>query len=218
MDSSQQRTTTTPFEAVVVTGIAFGLFIFASLRAVADNFPTTPFSDGSLLGLAVTELFLAASALTFLYRRGYAISTLMPAPSLRGTAIGFVLYFIAGIVGNLLAAPFAAALPEQPIEAMMSEAKVTPVAVVTLAMVNGTFEEVFLLGFLLRGLRTYGTSIALGTMLLVRMLYHLYQGPLGPLWVAGFGLAFALYYMRYAQLWPPIFAHILWDIVPFMDA
>jgi membrane protease YdiL (CAAX protease family) len=54
-------------------------------------------------------------------------------------------------------------------------------------------------------------------MLLVRVLYHLYQGPVGAVWVLAIGLVFGLYFMRTNQLWPPVFAHILWDIVPFLS-
>jgi membrane protease YdiL (CAAX protease family) len=112
--------------------------------------------------------------------------------------------------------PFAAA-PEQPIARMMDGATVTMPTIVLFAMVNGTYEEVFLLGFLMRGLRHFGLSIALGVMLLVRVLYHLYQGPLGALWVLGVGVVFGLYFARTNRLWPLVFAHILWDIVPFLS-
>ena len=85
-----------------------------------------------------------------------------------------------------------------------------------MALVNGAFEEVFLLGFLARALRGFGLAIALGVPTLVRVSYHLYQGPLGALWVFAVGLVFALYYARTVQLWPPVFAHVLWDIIPFV--
>ncbi len=99
----------------------------------------------------------------------------------------------------------------------MFNAQVTLPSLIAAAMVNGTFEEVFLLGFLARGLRGFGLSIALGVPLLVRALCHMYQGPLGVLWVLGFGLILALYYVRWGQLWPPVLAHILWDIVPLIQ-
>ena len=99
---------------------------------------------------------------------------------------------------------------------MTREATLTLPANVLMAMVNGTYEEVFLLGFLVRGLRGWGLSSALGTMLLVRVMYHLYQGPIGALWVFGIGLTFGIYYVRSGNLWPPVFAHVLWDIVPFV--
>ncbi|MFZ2990482.1 CPBP family intramembrane glutamic endopeptidase, partial [Ideonella sp.] len=89
---------------------------------------------------------------------------------------------------------------------------------VLFAMVNGAFEEIFLLGVLVRGLRAYGLSVAIGVPLLVRVLYHLYQGPLGAVWILAFGLTFTLVYLRTQQLWPLVLAHILWDIVPVYAA
>ena len=85
---------------------------------------------------------------------------------------------------------------------------------ILVALVNGTFEEVFLLGVLVRGLRGFGLSVAMGLPLMVRVLYHLYQGPAGAAWVASFGVLLTLAYVITRQLWPSVFAHILWDIVP----
>jgi len=215
---ARQRTTTTLAEAMAVVGMAFGMSIVISIQAVLANFSSPPFSNASLLWMVVVEVMLAASALIFLHMRGFAISTLLPSPSFKGSAIGVALFLVAWLVAELISAPFAIGQPPQPIEAMIAEAKVTVPVVVLMAMINGTFEEIFLLGFLLRGLRGYGLSVALGVTLLVRLLCHLYQGPVGPIWVMGVGLTFALYYMRSTQLWPPVFAHILWDIVPFVYA
>ena len=83
---------------------------------------------------------------------------------------------------------------------------------VTFSVVNGTFEEVFLLGFLIRGLRDYGLNIAVGTSLFVRFLPHLYQGPLGALSVLIFGLTLTIYFVTSDKLWPPVFCHIITDI------
>jgi membrane protease YdiL (CAAX protease family) len=86
---------------------------------------------------------------------------------------------------------------------------------VAVSIVNGAFEEVFLLGFLLRGLRAYGLSVAIGSSLLIRMLYHVYQGPIGVLSVLGFGVVLSLYYIRGGSLFSVVFAHVLADIIPF---
>lgn len=99
---------------------------------------------------------------------------------------------------------------------MVAEATLTLPLIVAFAIINGTFEEVFLLGVLTRGLRRHGLSLAIGLPLLVRVSYHLYQGPVGAVWILTFGLLFALLYVRTGSLWPPVFAHILWDIVPFV--
>jgi membrane protease YdiL (CAAX protease family) len=79
---------------------------------------------------------------------------------------------------------------------MMAHTSVTAVPVVATALVNGAFEEVFLLGFLARSLRGYGIALAIGISLLVRILYHSYQGPLGMLSVLLFGIVLSVYYMR----------------------
>jgi membrane protease YdiL (CAAX protease family) len=217
---SKPRTTTTIAEAATVTGICFGLFIVTSLNVVASDFRTGTgaFTDNRLLWLIVTELVLAFAALTFLHARRYPVASLMPAPTFHGSAIGLGLFFAAGIVGYVTVTPFQAGQAEQPIAHMVQEAQLSLPVILGTAVVNGTYEEVFLLGFLLRGLRGYGQSIALGVMVLVRLLYHMYQGPLGALWVLSFGIVLGLYYIRSGLLWPPVLAHILWDIVPLAHA
>jgi membrane protease YdiL (CAAX protease family) len=211
-----RRTVTTPGEAAVIMGICFGLSIVISIHAVLADFPSSPFSDNGLMWLAGTDVLLAFAALVVLFLRGYAIGTLLPVPTLKGCLQGVGLFVAAWIAGLVLTLPFANQ-PEQPYVHMIEDARVTVPVIVVMAMVNGAFEEVFLLGFLLRGLRGFGLSIALGAMLLVRVLYHLYQGPVGAVWVLAIGLVFGLYFMRTNQLWPPVFAHILWDIVPFLS-
>jgi len=211
------RSTTTPLEAAVVVTICFGLSIVASLQAVASGFRANgAFTDANLVWLIATEVVLAGAALAFLHMRGFAIASLAPTPTLRGGLAGLALFFGAWLAGWLLVTPFAGGQREQPIEQMMAEASLSMPVIVVMALVNGAFEEVFLLGFLARALRGFGLAIALGVPTLVRVSYHLYQGPLGALWVFAVGMVFATYYARTVQLWPPVFAHVLWDIVPFV--
>ncbi len=212
------RTTTTPVEALVVTAICFGMSIVLSLQAVAAGFPAGSFDDSGFVGLIKLELAMAGAAVLFLALRGYAVSTLLPRPSLRGCGEGLLVYLAASAVAWLLLLPFASAWQEQPIEQMMAQATVSVPTVLALAVVNGTFEEVFLLGFLSRGLRGHGLSVALGVPLLVRVLYHLYQGPAGALAICGFGLVLSVCHARSGRLWPVVFAHMLADVVPFVMA
>jgi membrane protease YdiL (CAAX protease family) len=210
-----KKTTTSPIEAAVIVVICFGMMIVLSLQAVATGFPSTPFSDAGMMWLAGTELVLAMAALLFLGARGFSIGTLLPEPTLWGTLLGALVYGTAWIAGALVTLPFIYAMPEQPYVGMVGNAVLSGPVVVSFAMVNATFEEVFLLGVLVRGLRGFGLSVAVGVPLFVRLLYHLYQGPVGALWVMAFGLVMTLFYVRSGDLWPPVFAHILGDIVPF---
>jgi membrane protease YdiL (CAAX protease family) len=126
------------------------------------------------------------------------------------------LYVIAEFAAWVAVSPFAADFDAQPISFIMEKSSVSMAMVVPMAMVNGMYEEVFLLAFLARGLRRYGTSIALGVSLLVRVLYHLYQGPVGAVSVLAFGGVLSVFYLRTGRLFPVVFAHILADIVPFV--
>lgn len=212
--STQLRTTTTPIEALIVVAICFGWAIAFSTWSVAENFQHGEFNDAALHRIVITEFICTGIALTFLRARGYAVSALYPAPSGIGAAIAVLLYVASVWASWIATLPFAAA--HQPIDDMMATASPSLTAIITMALVNGAFEEVFLLGFLLRGLRAHGLSIALGVSLLVRVLYHLYQGPLGAISVLGFGLVLSLYFVRSGSLFPPVLAHVVADIVPFL--
>jgi len=80
--------------------------------------------------------------------------------------------------------------------------------------VNGIFEELFVAGYIITVLRdTRGTWTAINVSTVVRLLYHLYQGPIGVITIVPMGLLYGFVYARTRQLWPLIFAHILIDII-----
>lgn len=202
-------------DALIVSVICFGLSIFWSVRAVLAGFPDAPFSDSGMVWMLGTELVLALAALTFLRARGFDIASLAPHPTLKDTALGLGVYVASCFLGAVVTSAFVDPQNTEPIERMVTESRLSMPVIIAFALVNATFEEVFLLGVLVRGLRSQGLSIAIGLPLLVRVLYHLYQGPVGAVWILVFGLFFSLFYVRRPVLWPLVFAHVLWDIVPF---
>jgi uncharacterized protein len=209
-----QRSTLTISEATAVTCICFGLFILWSLNAVLSGFPEARFSDAGNAWMIGLEITLAAVALLYLRLRGFDIASLYPSPTVRHSLLGIGLFLLCWLVGAVATSLLPAARQQQMIE--FSTASLSMASIVLFAMVNGTFEEVFLLGVLTRGLRGFGLSIAMGLPMLARVLYHLYQGPLGVTWVAAFGVTLTLAYVVTRQLWPSVLAHILWDIVPLV--
>ena len=108
----------------------------------------------------------------------------------------------------------AAAVQQQPIARMVLESTVSLPAAAVVALVNGTYEEVFLLGFLTRGLRGHGLGLAVGASLAVRVLCHTYQGPLGLLSVLAFALIVTAYFVQTGRLWPAVVCHMAADFVP----
>lgn len=209
------RDTTTPVEATLIVIVAFGWSIWYSLQAVVNDFPATAFTDQNTLGLIGFELLCGALCLTGLLLRGYAVASLWPRPSLQGVVQGVALYGVAVAACWIVVLPFSWG-GDQPIDDIMRQSQVSMPVVFMFAVVNGTYEEIFLLGFLLRGLRGHGLFMAMGISLLVRVLYHLYQGPIGALSILVFGLVLGLYYVKTNKLFPVVAAHILGDIVPFL--
>ncbi|MEO3712153.1 CPBP family intramembrane glutamic endopeptidase [Roseateles flavus] len=207
------KSTLTIREAVTVSAICFGLFIFWSTQAVLGGFPEAKFTDAGNVWMVIVEAILALTALLYLRARRFDVQLLTLRPDIGGTLLGLALFAATWLMGIVVTTPFVSDGQASSV-AEFSFSGVSLGATILLAMVNGAFEEVFLLVVLVRGLRGYGFSIAVGLPLLVRLLYHLYQGPLGVVWILAFGLAAALFYIRSGRLWPVVFAHMLWDIVP----
>ncbi|OGB14823.1 MAG: hypothetical protein A2W72_16480 [Burkholderiales bacterium RIFCSPLOWO2_12_67_14] len=209
---TDKKTTLSLPEASTVTTLCFGLFILWSFQALLAGFPDANFSEDGNWAMVFIELVLASAALLYLRSRSFDLGPLYPHPTMRGTAVGVGLFLACWLFGAIVTTLFYAASATDAIGFSFDDSSLT--SRIALAMVNGAFEEVFLLGVLVRGLRGFGLSVAVGLPLLARVLYHLYQGPLGVVWVLTFGLVLTMAYVWRKDLWPPVFAHMLWDIVP----
>jgi membrane protease YdiL (CAAX protease family) len=55
------------------------------------------------------------------------------------------------------------------------------------------------------------TAVTISTA--IRLLYHLYQGPIAFVGIVPFGFVLAWWYARTGRLWPVIVAHALADFV-----
>jgi membrane protease YdiL (CAAX protease family) len=210
------RTEASTSEAVLITGLCFGWAIAVSSFIALSGFKGHGFTDARMAASIALELIVASLALFLLHRRGYWIGGLYPAPSIAGVLLGTALYVAAAFAGSMLAMPVAAMAAWNPVDRFLKGLHLSLEVVVPAAIVNGAYEEIFLLGFLQRTLRPHGASMALGIPLLVRVLYHTYQGPVGAVSVFGYGLIVGLFYLRTQALFPVVFAHILGDIVPFL--
>lgn len=203
-------------EAIGIVLICFGYFILGSVQAVlARGVGASRFSNAELDAMLVLELILGATALAVLSSRSYPLHTLWPCASWRGVLAGLGLFVCTGVLcsaSSLLVPPDA----NWPIAGIMSRSSVSWSSVIPMSIVNGAYEEIFLLGYLMRGLRRHGASTAIGITVLVRMLYHMYQGPGGVLEIVVFGIVLGVYYQRKGQLFPVVLAHILADMAAFL--
>jgi len=203
-------------EVAVIVLVCFGWFIVGSLSAVAAGFPATPIDDQSFVGIIAYEVVFAGTALALLHFRGRPLVSLMPRPTAMGSLVGLTLYGLTLVATWPLALVFSAQqVDAQPIQQMVGAASISLPALAALSIVNGIYEETFLNGYLVPALQSFGAAFAVGVSVLVRVLYHLYQGPLGALAVLFTGIIFGVYFWKTRKLWPVAFAHVFADLAAF---
>ncbi len=210
------RSTLSAAEAAVVAALCFGLFSLWSIQAVMAGFPAAQYSNDGVLQMMALEGVLAGVALLFLRVRGFDVASLLPRPTWWDTLLGALTYLAAWALETVGMSLYESVVPPTATRDVVafSFTGLTVVTLVAFSIVNGLFEEVFLLGVLTRGLRQWGLALAIGLPLLLRLLYHTYQGPLGAIGVVAFGLTVTLVYVRTGRLWPSVYAHILADLIP----
>lgn len=212
-------------EFLVVVSWAFGLPIFASIMSLGtDGESGSPtggalvFNNLALLNILVFELIQSAFLIWFLRVRGWTLEKFGLSITWRGTGIGWLL-----LVGTYVLTIGAQALAQwiMPLEMQVAgqqyptaDARVSMQLVFLTSTVNGIFEELFVAGYIITALRdTRGLWTAVNVSTVVRLLYHLYQGPIGVITIVPMGLLYGFVYGRTRQLWPLILAHVLIDII-----
>lgn len=201
-------------EAAVVVGLVFGWFILLSLLATAAGFPVgARYSNAAIIGVTLGQVAFAALALRFLVQRGHRLGELLPRPTLLGTLMGIALCLLFWVLWPLVANGLSLGrLITTPVAPLVAQAPPSLYVLVVLACFNALYEETFLLGYLARVFERSGALFAIGVAVLVRILYHLYQGPIGAVSVLLFGLLVTVFYWRTRLLWPAVVAHAASDI------
>jgi membrane protease YdiL (CAAX protease family) len=205
----------------LVVAVVFGPFIARSLWS-ALNHETVQMTSASLWRLVGYELTVGALMLFVLRDRHATALRAVQRPSARDALVGGVLALVAWLcytaawISSTLLVPgsiegLGAAYDMQP--------HVGYAVVVLVSLVNPVFEEGFLCGYLVSALASrLGANAAVAISVSIRLLYHVYQGPIAILSVVPMGAILALWYLRTRRIWPPIIAHACLDcfaLLPF---
>jgi len=205
-------------EFLVVVTWAFGLSIFTSILSLGVAHQAPVFNDLALMSVLIFELLQFAFLTWFLRIRGWTLQKIGLEVSWRSTGAGVVLaVLLYGLFIGLQQAG-TAWLPQVMKDAQLRYPTVSSTLsmelVFIVSVVNGFFEEIFVAGYVITALAgVRGMWLAINTSAVIRLLYHLYQGPLGVLYVVPFGLIMGYAFARTGRLWPLILAHILIDVV-----
>jgi membrane protease YdiL (CAAX protease family) len=211
-------------EFAIVVLLAFGPFIASSFASLLMH-PATraPYhTNATLLGLLAYEAVLLVLLAAFLHARGWSAGKIGLQPTLKETGIGALL-FVADYA-LWIAIWFATVrLSVETARSMAATQVVThalsPFIAAPTAILNPLFEEIFVTGYVMTALKNDRSPWrAINASVLIRLLYHLYQGPLGVLATVPMGLIFAVWYARTGRLWPVIVAHALLDGTALLSA
>jgi uncharacterized protein len=209
-------------EFLIVITWAFGLPIFSSILSIGDSGITSSkaaYSNAMLVSVLMFELVQSLFLVWFLRVRGWTLEKIGLQVTLRGTVIGGLLLGVL-LLNNVLVSWLVQFLPldmRQAIQQYPVAAKDLNMQLMfVVSVVNGAFEEVFVAGYVITALMPVrGMWAAINVSTGVRLLCHLYQGPIAFLVIVPMGLVFGYVFARQRVLWALIVAHVLIDIVAF---
>jgi uncharacterized protein len=208
-------------EFLIVVSWAFGMPIFSSILAILGSEGESGravFNNEALVSILVFEVVQSVFLVWFLRIRGWTLDKLGLHCTWRATAWGVVLLVVTymltlgaqALAQMILPLDHARALERYPAAGRSLSMEL----VFLTSTVNGIFEEVFVAGYIITVLKERrGDWIAINVSTVVRMLYHLYQGPIGIITIVPLGMLYGYTYVRTRQLWPLIVAHVLVDII-----
>ncbi|HEX4304161.1 MAG TPA: type II CAAX endopeptidase family protein [Rhizomicrobium sp.] len=204
-------------EFCIVVVPAFGLFVYASLSFVLRAH--VPLTYAGLAVLPSLELVLMVLLAAFLRLRGWTLCRIGLVPEFNDIAFG-VLLFAAAYAAWFLTFNIAVAVAPDVAQIVIVKAPSFAALGIPLwilavpSLINTVFEEAFETGYIVSALRRGGNIWpAIHVSVGIRLLCHLYQGPLGVLSTIPLGLIFAYWYARTGRLWPLILAHAAMDML-----
>lgn len=202
-------------ELVIVLVVAFGWAIYSSNIQFFRNFLNSNsssevnyyYNNFSYLQILIIEVIIIALMAVFLEIRNWRANDFSLKINFKAIGAGFLLLFLNYFLLSIsLYLPFFSEVAEGTASTNLINSANTsiPLAILTAAIVNPFFEEIFLIGYLGKWFEKYSPIAFILTSILLRMSYHTYQGFFGIYSVFVGGLIFTIYFLKYRNLTPII--------------
>ena len=228
------RSLPTPVEFATVITVAFGGFIYISVQDFISGRTTGAdvdawqyLTDAALIGLVVQEIVLIAIVASVLRMRGWSLDAFDMEMSWRLSVAGVLLFLcnyaiyyasypvILAISHAVTGGDFGLGVSSALSEEATAAGTLSLSTIILVSTVNPVFEEVLVVGYVMTVIqRRHGRWLAINISTLIRLAYHLYQGPAAIISIIPMGLLFGYYYARTGKLWPLILAHAFMDFIP----
>lgn len=207
-------------EMTIVVVVAFGALISSSTSYALDPNDAVAATGDDFIWLMITEVSQGAFLIGLLWARGWTPQSLgVVTPNWRDLRHGAAL-LVSVIALSWIAYYAAVAIrPELDIRNVDiddSNGAPLPLALVFSAL-NASYEELFVCAYIVAAWRgaDVWTAIALSSVL--RLSYHLYQGPLAIMTIFPLGVVFAWYFASQRRLLPLVIAHAALDLLAFLQ-
>lgn len=201
------------FWSVIV--FAFGDFIWLSTRvAFLDSTSSFIARPGDLYHLVVYELVKLAFIGWLLRARGWCWQDFGWRFKHRFLLVGVGLYILAYLFYYLNYFVLSYLVPAQTLlwDIRCSHSWIEAIAI---SIVNPIYEEFLVVAYLIRSREAaWGMKKTIAASILIRLLYHSYQGAIAIASTIPFGMIMAYYYWRWRKLLPLFVAHAMADLLP----
>lgn len=206
-------------DIMVLTLIFFGASIYYSSIGyieLLDNNQVAPeisVNDLASYHITVVQVILLMIAWLYLRWRNFDFSVLNFKVDRYTLPMTLVLVLVAGAIADIYQYLHSFVIPEhypEIDESYYQRISYTPELIIT-SLVNGFFEEIFFIG-LVFAVQPRSFPKALILSIVVRFLFHTYQGIAGALTVTTLGISFWLFRRKMNVLVPFFIAHAVFDI------
>jgi membrane protease YdiL (CAAX protease family) len=226
MINSMTKKIPTGAEVVIIILISLGYFIYSSAKLLFFNNFSQPITylNKDLIFLIGYEIGIIVFVILFLKWRGKFIKDYGFSFSLDKLTYGFILFvscYIVYLVLYFLFFDFVINLKEifarfsfsSPASINLSPG-INPFILIIFSLINPVFEEFLLVGYVITSMRKKtGLFYCVAISVILRLLLHIYQGPIILISILPMGVIFAVYFWYKRSLLPLIIAHAIIDIL-----
>lgn len=201
-------------EFLIVTAICLAYGAVAFVAALSPRPVPVELSTAYIGRAILLQLVLLITAAAVLRVRGWDARRLGLEFSWRSAAAGIPIFILYLLLYSIAATVLLLVWPAAREVWAFRYTVTAPLGLMVLfVIVNACFEEAAVTAYVVTSLSDRGAALAVAVSTLLRVAYHLYQGPLVWAGLIPIGLVFAAMFLKWRNLWPLIVAHAVANLV-----
>jgi hypothetical protein len=194
-------------ELLLINLICFGPFATMSLVGVWRRETTLLYDDRRLYTIIAIELVCGTLAILLLRARGWKLADFGLRISMPLTIAGMLLFIGANIAIAGFFEAFRALSGTDPSAMTTPVARASWIPLILFVLIDPLYEETFEVAYNIRATQVDGAAFGITLSATIRLICHLYQGPIAPLTILPLGIIFAAVYWKWRKVWPLAVAH-----------